>query len=205
MRIGVVADTHYPEFLPELPETLFERLRGVDLILHCGDVGGRETLERLAAIAPVQAVRGDHDGRLSELPLSLELELAGKRVAVCHGNRTRLLEEPVTFLGTITLGLVWPHLWLPQVLRRRYPSADVILYGHTHKAAADTVGGALVFNPGAVYAVTRPEVRRRLGRRPNWFEWSWLQVIRHRRDRPASSVGILEIRDGKLLARVEPL
>ena len=38
IRVGVVADTHSPEFLPELPDALFERLQGVDLILHAGDV-----------------------------------------------------------------------------------------------------------------------------------------------------------------------
>jgi hypothetical protein len=66
------------------------------------------------------------------------------------------------------------------------------------------VDGALVFNPGAVYQVTLSEVRRRLERGPSWFEWCWLQVIRHRRDRPVSTVGVLEIGDG-VRATVLPL
>jgi len=66
------------------------------------------------------------------------------------------------------------------------------------------VGGALVFNPGAVYQVTSREARRRLDSRPNWFEWCWLQVIRHRRDRPVRSVGVLEIGDA-VRASVLPL
>jgi len=205
VRIGVVADTHCPEFLDELPPSLFERLRGVDLILHAGDVGGPETLARLAEVAPVAAVRGDHDSSLTDLPLSRELNVDGHKIAVVHGNRGRWLEEPVTFIGTISLGLIWPKARLQGALRRRFPDADVIVYGHTHKAAAHQVGGALVFNPGAVYMVTAEEAERRLARRPGWFVWSWLQVIRHRRDRPVRSVGILELEDGQLRARVVPL
>jgi putative phosphoesterase len=167
----------------------------VDLILHAGDIGGEETLLKLAAIAPVEAVRGDHDPRLRRLPLRRVLEVGGRRIALIHGNRSRLVEEPVTLLATFTLGRLWPRLGLERWLRRQFPDADVIVYGHTHAARVDEVDGALVFNPGPVYQVTRAEARRRLRSRPNWFEWCWLQVIRHRLDQPISSVGILEIGD----------
>src|SRR5215469_11936938 len=193
VRIGVVADTHCPEFLDELPRQLLDGLRGVDLILHAGDVGGRSTLQRLAEIAPVEAVMGDHDRSLRELPEHRGLAVAGHRVVVVHGNRSRLIEEPVTLLGTLSLGTVWPATGLPAHLKRLHPNADVILYGHTHLARVDHVGGTLVFNPGAVYQVTEAEARRRLDRRPGWFEWTWLQVIRHRVDRVVSSYGMLEI------------
>jgi len=195
MRIGVIADTHCPEFLDELPAIVFEKLRGVDLILHAGDVGGEQTLERLRELAPVEAVRGDHDGGLGRLPPRRLVEVGGRRIAVIHGNRSRLLEEPITLIATLTLGLVWLQLGLDRWLRRQFPQADVIIYGHTHRACLREVGGALVFNPGAVYQVTRCEVQHRLGRRPNLFEWCWLQVIRHRLDRPVRSVGVLEIGD----------
>ena len=205
MRIGVVADTHCPEYLDELPASLFERLRGVDLILHAGDVGGTRTLEQLRELAPVEAVRGDHDHANGELPRSRELELAGRRVAIVHGNRSRLLEEPATFLSTIALGFWFPTPGLAGTLRRRFPRADVIVYGHIHEPRAEFVGGALLFNPGAVYQVTAHEAERRLGRRPSWFEWSWLQVMRHRRRAPHPTVGILELGDGPPVVRVVPL
>jgi putative phosphoesterase len=78
-RIGLVADTHHPEFLESLPEALFTTLAeaGVDLILHAGDVGGPETLDQLARVAPVRAVRGDHDGGL-DLPVELIVEVEGR-------------------------------------------------------------------------------------------------------------------------------
>ena len=63
-RIGVVADTHCPEFNERLPDRLLELLNGVELILHAGDVNGPEAIAELERVAPVQAVRGDHDARL---------------------------------------------------------------------------------------------------------------------------------------------
>jgi putative phosphoesterase len=208
IRVGVVADTHSPEFLPELPQALLERLRGVDLILHAGDVGGTETLRRLREIAPVEAVRGDHDGGMKELPRWREVAIGGRRVVVVHGNRGHLVEEPVTLLGTLSLGLVWPGGGVIAALRRQFPAADVIVYGHTHRARLDEIGGALLFNPGAVYMVTAQEAQRRLRGGPSWFQWCWLQVIRHRLDAPVPSVGVLEIPEdarGEIRARVYPI
>ena len=208
IRVGIVADTHSPEFLPELPDELFRRLRGVDLILHAGDIGGEETLRRLRELAPVEAVRGDHDGAMSDLPPSREVAIGGRRIVIVHGNRSHLVEEPVTLLGTLSLGLVWPGGGVVEAVRRRFPRADVIIYGHTHRARVEEIDGTLLFNPGAVYMVTADEARRRLRNGPGWFQWCWLQVIRHRRDAPVSSVGVLEIpedRRGQVRARVYSL
>jgi predicted phosphodiesterase len=152
----------------------------------------------------VEAVRGDHDAGLG-LPASRLLEVEGRRIALVHGNRSRLVEEPVTFLGTVSLGFAWVSPGLHSGLRRRFPDADVIVYGHTHTPAAERVGGALVFNPGAVYQVDREAALRRLAARPGWFEWSWLQVARHRRRVPPPTVGVLELSSSGVLASVVPL
>ena len=206
MRIGVVADTHCPEFLEELPASLLDGLAGVDLILHAGDLGGPTTLEQLARLAPVAAVRGDHDEAMPELPPSREVAAGGLRIVIEHGNRSRLIEEPSTLIGTLSLGLVWPSLGLPAHLKRRHPRADVIVYGHTHQAHAELLDGTLVFNPGAVYQVDAAAARRRLRSGPNWFEWCWLQVIRHRLVTPVPSYGLLEIDEVRgVRARVLPL
>lgn len=202
MRIGVIADTHSPEFLDDLPAAVFDSLAGSDLILHAGDVGGLETLEKLRAIAPVEAVRGDHDGALDGLPRELVVEAGGLRIALVHGNRSRLVEEPVTFLGTVSLGTCWPSPGLHRALRRRFPDADVVVYGHTHTPAIDGRRRPLVFNPGAVYQVDRAAAEARLRRGPSWFEWSWLQVIRHRVRVPEPSVGVLEVEGGRVSAQV---
>ena len=96
--IGVVADTHCPEFIDRLPERVFVILKDVRLILHAGDVTAAATLEALARIAPVEAVRGDHDRGLESLPPTRELFVEGKRIMLVHGHRSPWLEEPLTLL-----------------------------------------------------------------------------------------------------------
>jgi putative phosphoesterase len=201
-RIGVVADTHSPEFLDRLPDRLFEVLRGVDLILHAGDVGGTETLADLARVAPVEAVRGDHDPTLVTLPLSREMTVEGKRIVVVHGNRSRWIEEPQTLMWTLTLGLMRPNDALPQSLVRRFPDADVIVFGHTHRAFAKTLDTTLLFNPGGVHQWNPETARKRLTQKPGWFEWCWLQIARHMRSYAAPSVGILEVGPGSIVPTV---
>lgn len=195
-RVGVLSDTHSPEFVNELPPRVFEALSGVELILHAGDIDGQSTLDALERIAPVIAVKGDHDQKLTSLPRSHEVTIAGKRVVVVHGDRSKWIEEPETFLWTVSLGYYHPHGGLARALRRRFPEADAIVYGHTHRPRVEVIDGVLLFNPGGVYQWTPDTVRKRLGEKVGWFEWSWLQVARYIRSHPRPSVGLLEI-DGQ--------
>ena len=201
-RVGVIADTHSPEFLDRLPGRVADAFAGVDLILHAGDVDARSTLDELARIAPVRAVRGDHDRDLSELPRTLELTLDGRRVVVVHGNRARWIEEPNTLLWTLTLGWFTPNRGLPASLKRRFPDADVIVFGHVHRPYRRRFGGTLLFNPGAVHQWNPETARRRLGQRPGWFEWCWLQVARHMRRVEAPTVGVLEFDAGGIVPQI---
>jgi putative phosphoesterase len=192
-RVGVVADTHCPEFLDRLPTHLFEVLQGVDLVVHAGDIDGQETLDALRRIAPVEAVRGDHDLSLAALPTFREIELEGKRIVIVHGNRSRWLEEPNTLLWTLSLGYFRPHRGLAGGLRRRFPNADAIVFGHTHRPHAETIDGVLLFNPGGVHQWNPTTAKRRLMQHPGWFEWCWLQVARHLQRFEPPSVGVLEV------------
>jgi hypothetical protein len=192
-RVGVVADTHSPEFLDRLPDRLFDVLSGVDLIVHAGDVSGPETIAALERIAPVEAVRGDHDGELPALPLSREIAVEGRRIVVVHGNRSHWVEEPQTLLWTLSLGYVQPNATLPGTLRRRFPGADAIVFGHTHRPLVQVRDGVLLFNPGAVHQWNPHTAVQRLAQKPGWFEWCWLQTARHLRRFPVPSVGILEV------------
>jgi putative phosphoesterase len=199
VRIGVVADTHCPEFLDRLPERIFKVLSDVQLILHAGDVDAASTLEDLAGIAPVQAVRGDHDRELRSLPETREIMVEGKRIVIVHGDRSRWVEEPQTLLWTLSLGYFRPHSGLPRSLSRRFPNADVIVYGHTHRSFTRKVNGVLMFNPGGVHQWNPSTARRRLQQHPGWFEWCWLQFALHLRRYEAPSVGVLQIDDDGIL------
>ena len=123
MLIGLIADTHGLM----RPEAL-QALAGVDLILHAGDVGGGAVLEALRAIAPVHAVYGNVDLLDGTLVPAIDLVVEGVRVHVSHGHE----------LGSPT----------PERLAARY-AADVIVFGHTHRAVVQNVGDTLVVNPGA--------------------------------------------------------
>ena len=203
-RIGVVADTHSPEFLDRLPDRLFAVLRGVDLILHAGDVGGLETITELQRIAPVQAVGGDHDGGLS-LPANREVTVEGRRIVLVHGNRNRWIEEPQTLIWTLSLGHLHPNKSLPRALLRRFAGADAIVFGHTHRAHVEVRDSTLLFNPGGVHQWNPETAARRLTQKPGWFEWSWLQFSRHLRRYPAPSVGILEVTPSAIVPTIVEL
>jgi uncharacterized protein len=121
--VGLISDTH-GLVRPEV----FEALRGVDQILHAGDVG-EDVLVVLQAIAPIRAVFGNTDPPDTPgLFDSLQLELGGLSIHVSHGHE----------LGSPT----------PARLLKRY-QADVIVYGHTHKPLIERSGRHLIVNPGA--------------------------------------------------------
>lgn len=205
IRVGVVSDTHCPEFMDRLPDRIFKVLEGVQLIVHAGDVTASSTLEQLEQIAPVHAVRGDHDRGLDSLPRWREVTVEGRKIVVLHGDRSRWIEEPNTFLWTVSLGYFHPNAGLPRALSRRFPDADVIVYGHTHRSHMRRVGHPLLFNPGGVHVWNRTTAERRLKQNPGWFEWSWLQVARHIRKPEPPSIGILEIDEDGIVPRIIPV
>jgi putative phosphoesterase len=122
--IGVISDTH-----GLLRPDVHDALAGVELILHAGDVGGDEILDELSLIAPVRAVYGNTDApgqpRLAE---AIDMTVDGVSIHVSHGHE----------IGS-------PQ---PAKLLERY-SADVVVYGHTHRPLIAKAEHRLVLNPGA--------------------------------------------------------
>lgn len=126
MLVGLISDTH-----GLLRPGVFDRLAGVERILHAGDIGPVDLLIELEAIAPVTAVWGNTDGFdvRARVPEQAVVELEGWTIVVVHGHQ----------LGSPT----------PDLLREAYPEADIIVYGHTHRAVLNRTGKKLVINPGA--------------------------------------------------------
>lgn len=153
--IGLISDTHVPNRLPAIPPAVFEHLDGVDLILHAGDVDDPAILGELRQIAPVEGVHGNwhllapwpNDHRLS---LFLDLQIEGKRVVLTHGH----LNFWNNFLEKFWLFLPDRRRRVNEILvtrlARRFPGADVYVFGHTHRALVERRDGALFVNPGAV-------------------------------------------------------
>lgn len=120
-RIGVISDTHgllRPEAL--------EALRGVERILHAGDISDPDHLGALERIAPVTAIRGNVDrGSWAEaLPEAANLVIGGLRIHMIH-DRKALRADP------------------------RAEDWNVVISGHSHRPGVEDSGGTLWLNPGA--------------------------------------------------------
>jgi len=121
MRIGIISDTH-GLLRPEVAA----RFAGVHHIIHAGDIGGPEVLEKLRAIAPVDAVRGNNDkgAWAAQIPLYLALELEGVSIHVLHDVK-EIDVDP------------------------RAAGFDVVVSGHSHKPAVVERDGVQFVNPGS--------------------------------------------------------
>jgi uncharacterized protein len=162
MRVAVLSDTHSPRRWKQCPPAVARALAGADAILHAGDVCRAETLDELAAFAPVHAVLGNNDGpdvAAWGAPETLELDLAGLPVAMIHDSG--------------------PAKGRPARMRARFPSAALVVFGHSHIPMDETHDGQRIFNPGS------PTDRRR---------------------QPRGTMGELVIEDGRLVrARIRPV
>ncbi len=119
--VGIISDTH-----GRLPSSVSEAFKGVDLIIHAGDIGEPDILDALDKIAPTIAVRGNMDfGQWAS-------RLAAEEAIVI--NRTRL----------VVLHNVFRFKPKPEK-----SAADVVISGHTHRPLQEVDQGVLYINPGS--------------------------------------------------------
>jgi putative phosphoesterase len=156
MNIVVLSDTHAPRRWKSCPAAVAGYLRGADLILHAGDVCTAAVLDELTVYAPVRAVVGNNDGRdvaqWGAEP-TLELELDGLPAAMIHDS------GPAT--GRMAR------------MRRAFPAARLVVFGHSHIPLDQAGAGLRIFNPGS------PTDRRR---------------------QPHGTIGVLRIESGQLIS-----
>jgi len=135
-RIGVIADTHWrKKDGSDLSAELVEALRGVDLIVHLGDVGQDAALARLGEIAPVIAPRRS-DGHV--------LECGGLRVGLVFD-----ISKPDKAVTVDESGLALPDDVEGAITRRFGARVDAVAFGGTHRALEQEHAGVLFFNPGS--------------------------------------------------------
>ncbi len=200
IRLGVISDTHFPTRLPRLPyEALENAFRQVDAIVHAGDIESEDVLHHLSEIAPVQAVRGDDDH--FPLPLTRVLDFGGVRVGLTHGHFNPVIEEMLRIRRRLGYSGYREMLQRRNWLLGRFAGHDlnVMIFGHAHIPYCEEHNGILLFNPGAVYALTLDSARWQLKREKNP---SRRRMLRRKIQQdttqpippvPRSTVGILEI------------
>jgi putative phosphoesterase len=124
MRIGIIADTH-----GLLRPEAVEALRGVDAIVHAGDVGGAHVLDGLRALAPVTYVEGNNDdGDGTDI---VRVTIGGLRILLTH-----ILPRPHS-----------PDRRVLDSLRANL--ADLVIFGHSHLPHDELVDGVRYFNPAS--------------------------------------------------------
>jgi uncharacterized protein len=118
--LALLSDTH-----GLLRDSVSGALQDVDLIIHAGDIGKRSLLQRLEAIAPVIAVRGNVDHELVYLPLAEVVSVNGRLIYVLHD--LSLLD-----LDPATAGFA------------------MVVSGHSHRPRIHRQSGVLYVNPGSI-------------------------------------------------------
>jgi putative phosphoesterase len=141
VRLAIISDTHLPRRSRALPRACVEQLQSADAILHAGDFIELAVLEELEALGPpLHAVRGNVDSAELQvrLPLTRIVDAAGARIAMIHD--------------------AGPAAGRLARLRRRFPHADAVVFGHSHQPLLEHQGDFAIFNPGS------PTERRRAPR-----------------------------------------
>jgi putative phosphoesterase len=147
--LGVLADTHIPDRVPELDQRILGRFRevGVSAILHAGDVSVPGVLRQLEDIAPVYAVRGNRDiFALHQLPMQVCLNIEGQVIGLAHGHggfSHYMLDKLDRAVNGRLVGRYIQRMLLA------FPDADVIVFGHLHVPCNFHIQGKLLFNPGS--------------------------------------------------------
>ena len=172
---GLVSDTHIPEARTTIFDELYEAFRGVDVILHAGDIHDVIVLDWLEEVAPVIGVRGNGDDGSSGRPVAPDdrrlahnqvINAGGKRIGMVHA----FPEFP--YLGSMPLPDAMERCWKGPV--------DIVVAGDTHVPHVTWRDDLLIVNSGS------PTYPRNL-------------------QTQLGTIGFLEIRGGKVDAWIEQL
>jgi uncharacterized protein len=154
VELAIISDTHMPRGSRALPAECVERMRAADAILHAGDLVALEVLELLESLGPpVHAIHGNVDDP------EVRMRLPAVRLVEAEGARIVMTHDGGPAEGRLGR------------LRRRFPGADAVVFGHSHLPLHERGDGFQIFNPGS------PTERRRA---------------------PTHTMGIASAREGRL-------
>lgn len=142
MRILIVSDTHREN---KNYFTVLEKLKPLDMIIHCGDVEGAEYALTRSVECPVMMVAGNND-YFNSLPRELEFNIGKYKVLLVHGHNYYV------YMG-------------PEMLKEeaRSRGVDIVMFGHTHKPYLNVENDLVTLNPGSL------SYPRQDGRKPSYM------------------------------------
>ena len=122
MIIGIISDTH-----GLLRDEVMKQLYDCDLIIHCGDIGKLDVVERLQQISKVEFIRGNIDKTIdiNIAPENKIIEIMNKRIYLVHN------------ISELDIDLESEKI-------------DIVMYGHSHKSNIGIEDGIMYINPGSV-------------------------------------------------------
>ena len=129
MRVLIVSDTHGS--VRNFDEVI-EREKDIDMMLHLGDVEGDDNYMETILKCPVHIVGGNNDF-FSRIPNEIEIRIGKYKVFMTHGHGYHVSTDTRR---------------LKQAARAR--SADIVMYGHTHRPDIDLEDDVIVINPGSL-------------------------------------------------------
>ena len=159
-HIGVISDTHIPKRGARLPDAVLRHFEDVELILHAGDLSTLGVLDQLSAYAPVEAVQGNVEQQevKMKLPFTRTLVVGGCEIGMVH-----ILDDRERYFRNA---------------RIEFPTARVVVFGHSHIPWLEDRDGLMLLNPGSAM---------------------------ERRRQPTCTIALLTITDGEPSAEVIPV
>lgn len=161
MKIAVISDTHTRGNSRPVPPGVWPYLESADHILHAGDVTDPQFLDEMKSLAPVTVVMGNCDGldvRDWGAEEQTTIELGGVNIGMVHDSGQKTGR--------------WSRM------RKAFPEARVVVFGHSHLPWNEDTDGLLLLNPGS----------------PTW-----------KRQAPYNSMALLWIEEGRVEAEIFPV
>lgn len=129
MKIAVISDSHYEA---SSINEVKKYLNDVDIIFHCGDGAPDTKLLEGDFNGEIYAVKGNCDIS-NEYPSERIVEVMGIKIFITHGNMYNVKNEYNTIF-----------------YKGKEVGADIVLFGHSHKALINKYDGLIIMNPGSV-------------------------------------------------------
>lgn len=142
MKILIVSDSHRHN---ENIQLILDKVKPVDLLVHCGDAEGSEYAIGEMAGCPMMIVTGNNDF-FSSLPKELEFELQKYKVWLTHGHYYNVSMGPERIIE-----------------EAKAKGVDIVMFGHTHKPVVKRSGDIIAVNPGSI------SYPRQEGRKPSYI------------------------------------